>query len=108
MQQKMCASNVLTRCNEECSTSGTTHSSHDVLPYINSSMQSVNSRSGLPTPAHSTIQYPSFAPVFNNHGAVNFSQYLSFWWNQTKLKDTTCLTLKSLGDLLLITSDIFS
>ena len=73
MQQKMCASNVLTRCNEECSTSGTTHSSHDVLPYINSSMQSVNSRSGLPTPAHSTIQYPSFAPVFNNHGAVNFT-----------------------------------
>ena len=57
MQQKMGVSNVLTRsrCDEECSTSGTTHSSHDALPY-NPFMPSISSRSSLPTPANFTIQ----------------------------------------------------
>ena len=77
MQQKMCASNVLTRCDEEGSTSGTTHSSHDVLPY-KPSLPCVSSRSdnsGLCVPAYSTcnVQFPSFAPVFSNQGAVNFT-----------------------------------
>ena len=75
MQQEMCASNVLTRRDEERSTSGTTHSSHDVLP-SKPSLPSVNSQSdnsGLPVPGYSSLQFPSFAPVFTNQDAVNFT-----------------------------------
>ena len=91
MQQKMCASNVLTRRDEERSTSGTTHSSHDVLP-SKPSLPSVNSQSdnsGLPVPAYSTMQLPSFAYVFSNQGAVNFTVNIcpSGVINHTKDKD---------------------
>ena len=91
MQQKMCASNVLTRCDEERSTSGTTHSSHDVLP-SKPSLPSVNSQSdnsGLPVPAYCSLQFHSFAPVFSNQGAVNFTLNICPFGviNHTKDKD---------------------
>ena len=71
MQQKMGASNVLTQYDEECSTSGTIQSSHDKVLY-KSSLPSVSSRSDSPVPAYSTLQCPSFAPVFSNKGIINF------------------------------------
>ena len=72
MQQKMGTSNVLTRCDEEGSTSGTTQSSHDKVPY-KPSFPSVSSRSNLLLPAYSTLQCLSFASVFSNKGTVNFT-----------------------------------
>lgn len=79
MEQKMIASNVLTTSEEECGTSGTTHSSHDVIPYkpslsnVTSNYQRLKGNSGLPVPAYSNVQFPSFAPIFSNQGAVNFT-----------------------------------
>ena len=88
MQQKMGASNVLTQCDEECSTSGITQSSHDEVPY-KPSLPSVSSRSDLPEPAYSTLQCPSFAPVFSKKGTVNFTMNISPSGviNHTKDKD---------------------
>ena len=88
MQQKMCASNILTRCDEEHSTNGTTHSSKDVLHY-KPSLPSVSSHSDNSVPTFSTMQFPSFAPVFSNQGAVNFTVNIcpSGVINHTKDKD---------------------
>ena len=88
MQQKMGASNVLTRWDEECSTSSTTQSSHDKVPY-KPSLPSVSSRSELPVPTYSTLQCPSFAPVLSNKGTVNFTVNInpSGVTNHTKGKD---------------------
>ena len=91
MEQKMCASNVLTKC-DEGSTSGTTHSSLDVLPY-KPSLPCLSSQSdtGSRVPVYSTcnMQFPSFAPVFSNQGAVNFTVNIcpSGVINHTKDKD---------------------
>ena len=72
MHQEMGASNVLVRCDEECSTSGITRSTYDIVSY-KSSLPSVSSRSDLIIPAYSTtMQFPSFAPVLSNQGTVYF------------------------------------
>ena len=76
MDQKMIVSNVLTRCEEECGTSGTTHSSHDVIPY-KPSLPNVTSNNQT-----FSDNYPSFAPTFSKQDAVNF-EYLSFWCCQS-------------------------
>lgn len=88
MQQKMGASNVLTQCDEEGSTSGTTQSNHGKVPY-KPSLPSISSRSNLPLPAYSTLQCLSFAPVFINKGTANFTMNISPSGviNHTKDKD---------------------
>ena len=47
------------------------HSSH-VLPY-KPSLPSVSSQRGVSDLPVATMQFPSFAPVFSNQGAVNFT-----------------------------------
>ena len=58
------------------------------IPY-KSSLPSVSSRSELSVPAYSTLQYPSFAPVFSNKDTLNFTVNicLSGVINYTKDKD---------------------